>query len=91
MDHSLTIRGFALKTFLDNKNVECSLQKSSNIDECIWLGCNEPAPRYLIPNVGWKDVELPPETVSNTRMELSRQQVADLLPYLQKFVDTGEI
>jgi hypothetical protein len=25
------------------------------------------------------------------RMHLSREQVAELLPYLQKFVDTGEI
>lgn len=25
------------------------------------------------------------------RMGLSREQVAELLPYLQKFVDTGEI
>lgn len=40
---------------------------------------------------GWIDYQLPTEVNLNTRMHLSREQVAELLPALQQFVETGEI
>lgn len=60
-----TARGFSLIEFEDYYHHDCSLQESSNIDPCIWLG------------------------VGNNRMHLNQEQVKELLPYLQRFVDTG--
>lgn len=89
---SKTDRGFDLYEFTDAYGIKCSLQKSSSaLEDRIWIGCNDPDPRHCVPGEGWKSVELPSGTVSNTRMHLSRKQVKDLLPLLQKFVDTGEL
>jgi hypothetical protein len=78
--------------FTDQNSVDCSLQKSSiATDDLIWFGCSDANPRALIPGEGWLKVPMPEEYVANTRMHLTRQQVADLLPYLQKFVEEGEI
>ena len=85
-----TGRGFIRITFKDQYGIECSLQESSLATEsCIWLGCNKPNPRVHLPGQGWKSIELPIESVSDTRMHLTREQVKELLPYLQQFVETG--
>lgn len=42
-------------------------------------------------NTGWVKYPIPEEVLINTRMHLTRDQVKDILPILQKFVDTGEI
>jgi hypothetical protein len=41
--------------------------------------------------VGWMPYEIPKEVSLCTRMHLTQEQVKDLLPILQKFVETGEI
>ena len=37
-------RGFLGGTFRDNKGEKCSLQESSNVKPCVWLGIDEPQP-----------------------------------------------
>lgn len=87
-----TERGFDINQFVDRNGQECSLQKSSiATEDCIWLGINNPNPQILIPGKGWTPVEFPPETLFHTRMHLNIKQVKRLLPYLQKFVETGEL
>lgn len=87
-----TARGFAQIDFKDHYGTECSLQESSLATEhAIWLGCNETNPQVCIPGRGWTPVPLPHDTLCNTRMHLTRKEVEMLLPYLQKFVETGEL
>lgn len=96
---SKTSRGFDRMEFSDRNGVSCSLQKSSLASEdCIWIGANEIGLKRFAPGAGgWTDVPLEQDApygvvhIANTRMHLSREQVADLLPYLQRFVDTGEL
>ena len=93
-----TLRGFSVIEFIDQRDNECSLQKSSMAaEDCIWLGCNEIGLKHFIPSIGWRDVKLidgPPRGecyIANTRMHLTQEQVKMLLPYLQRFVETGEL
>ncbi len=94
MEMDRTCRGFDIGKFKDTYGVECSLQKSSIADyDAIWLGCDDADPKMFIPNgnPSWRPVPMPAPYVANTRMHLNREQVAALLPYLQRFVDTGDI
>ena len=86
-----TGRGFAIYKFSDAYATRCSLQKSSSADQdCIWLGCDDIEPKRLVPGMGWVDV--PSEgMIANTRMHLTQEQVADLLPMLSHFAATGEL
>lgn len=87
-----TNRGFALYEFTDHYGTECSVQKSSlATDDAIWLGVTEAKLKQLIRNEGWKDFELPKDVEVFSRMHLTRNQIKELLPILQKFVKTGEI
>lgn len=87
-----TGRGFSKIEFTDRYDVACSLQKSSlAFEDAIWLGCNDANPRKLIPGKGWLPVEMPTEYIADTRMHLTSEQVAWLLPILQQFVATGEV
>jgi hypothetical protein len=92
-----TQRGFAFHTFTDRNGVECSLQKSSIASEdAIWLGAQEIGLQHFEPGLGWSHVELKSDPhgvsyVACNRMHLTREKVADLLPILQRFVETGEI
>lgn len=101
-----TGRGFALAEFVDRNGVKCSLQKSSiATEDAIWLGCDDENPRVMVAGKGWQPVayavaEPEPdnlvtidakEMLVNTRMHLTREQVAALLPLLQGFVDCGEV
>ena len=87
-----TNRGFGVMGFEDINGIKCSLQESSLATQAaIWLGCDDADPRHLDPDVGWQNITLPKQTVCNTRMHLSREQVEKLIPILQKFVDTGEL
>lgn len=94
---SHTQRGFALVEFKDQRGIECSLQKSSiATDDCVWLGSDDIGLRRFEPGLGWSDVDLPSDPrgrsyVANNRMHLNREQVSMLLPYLHRFVETGEI
>ncbi len=92
MENGHTLRGFRLSEFTDRNGVRCSLQKSSSaMEECVWLGCNEPELKRLVKGQGWTPVELPYEVSANTRMHLTQEMVAAMLPALQHFVETGEL
>lgn len=66
------------------------MQESSLATEAaIWFGCNDPNPQVCIPGKGWTPVALPEGTTCNDRMHLTVDMVKELLPLLQRFVDTG--
>ncbi len=89
--------------FNDYYNVNCSIQKSSLSEkDTIWFGINEPTPQILSSDakklgidtnliVGWIPFPLPNEVTIQTRMHLTREQVALLIPHLQHFVDFGDL
>ena len=92
-----TKRGFSRIEFKDHYGVSCSLQKSSlATKDAIWFGVNDAEPKILASKVmengtGWVKYSIPEDVSLNTRMHLTRKQVAKLLPFLQKFMNTGEI
>lgn len=87
-----TNRGFERLEFVDLYGVECSLQASSlATDEAVWLGCSDANLKKLVQFQGWTPVEMPENHSATTRMHLNREQVAALLPHLQRFVETGEL
>jgi hypothetical protein len=98
-----TERGFPIAEFTDLYGAKCSIQKSSLADDqCIWLGLSEVKASVMAKHahrvgidsevvVGWIPFPIPAEVQIPTRMHLNRQQVAELLPLLQRFVETGEI
>lgn len=103
MEKKKTDRGFDKIEFTDIDNQKCSLQKSS-IDkgDLIWFGVHKPNPVIMASKAkqlgvsttettGWVDYPIPDDVLLSTRMHLSREQVAELLPVLKKFVETGEI
>ena len=103
MEQTKTNRGFGLIEFEDFYGKKCSLQKSSiATEDCIWLGINDAEPIILASQAaklgistkettGWINYPIPEEVSLHTRMHLSREQVAELLPYLQMFVEIGDI
>lgn len=73
---SITPRGFPKIEFEDKSRQKCSIQRSSSANnEAIWLGVEEDS-------LGQKVFH---------RMHLTREQIKDLLPVLQKFADDGSI
>ena len=89
---SATNRGFTIIEFSDFNNAKCSLQKSSiATSDNIWLGVVDADPRVLVRGEGWMPLQLPDEALLTTRMHLSREQVIQLLPILQRFAETGEV
>lgn len=92
-----TPRGFALIEMVDLYGKKFSIQKSSlGTEDAIWLGIDDPEPVILASEIidggtGWAKYPLPAGVEINTRMHLSREQVAGLLTILQKFVETGEV
>jgi len=95
-----TERGFDIYQFKDEGGNECSIQKSSRaMEDCIWLGSNKIGLQEFVAyrNPAWKSREefdehtIEHHFVANNRMHLTRDTVAELIPILQKFVDTGEL
>lgn len=92
-----TERGFALSEFTDLYGEKCSLQKSSlATEDAIWFGIDKPNPVIMASKIidggtGWAKYPLPEDVHIHSRMHLTREQVAELLPALQTFVDTGEL
>lgn len=98
-----TNRGFDLVKFVDLYGAKCSLQKSSlALVDAIWLGIDDAAPKIMASQArthgvetrettGWVPYPIPDAVLLTTRMHLTRDQVAVLLPILQHFVDTGEL
>lgn len=77
MDYKTTESGFRLISFKDDYNNACSLQKSSSAKaDKIWFGM---------------DNQYGHDGIPYGRMHLTRAQVAELLPVLQFFVETGEL
>jgi hypothetical protein len=71
-------RGFLKGKFKDHYGVDCSIQKSSlATEDCIWLGCD-----------GGDGVQ---SRYAGVRMHLTQSMVANLIPLLQRFVETGEL
>jgi hypothetical protein len=100
-------RNFETGKFIDRYGYECSIQKSSlATEDCIWLGIDDAKPQIRSSDAirmglrqrtfdendnGWVKFEIPKEVLLSTRMHLTRKQVKELLPLLQKFVETGEL
>lgn len=103
MDLQKTNRGFTIGKFLDYYGMECSIQKSSlATEDCIWFGVDDPEPKIMAKDAkkfglfteettGWISYPIPEEVYLSTRMHLSRDEVRELIPLLQKFVDTGDL
>jgi len=81
-----TSRGFLHAEFTDIYGETCSIQDSSLATaDAIWLGVDHiNAKRWA--SVAGADPERIP-----ARMHLSRELAAELIPLLQRFVDTGSI
>jgi hypothetical protein len=103
MIYTTNARGFVVIEFQDRYGVKCSLQQSSlATEDAIWFGPSEPNPKILHGDAkrlgivtdadcGWVPYPLPEEVQCTTRMHLTRQQVAKLLPILERFASTGEL
>lgn len=92
-----TERGFGLIKFRDMYDCQYSIQKSSlATEDAIWFGIDDPNPQIMASDLelkanGWVKFPLSDKILLTTRMHLSVNQVKELIPILQKFVDTGEI
>lgn len=89
-----TNRGFDIEKFKDYYGSECSLQKSSlATEDTIWFGVDEPdLVIFEDDNMGkYIKTKLPNNWSTHSRMHLTREQVSQLLPYLQHFAETGEL
>lgn len=98
-----TARGFAYSSFEDRYGAKCSIQKSSMaFEECIWFGVDDADPQIMCSNAerngvikqsntGWQPYEIPEDVLLTTRMHLTQEQVKEIIPVLQHFVDTGEL
>ena len=87
-----TNRGFRIGVFTDLYGAKCSIQKSSlATDDAIWFGVDDADPKICVIGEGWKPYPVPEEVLLTTRMHLTRDQVEQLLPVLQEFVETGEL
>jgi hypothetical protein len=88
-----TSRGFYRGDFQDGNGVECSIQESSAAEEpYLWLGCNDPnAMQFPGDSTGWHPYTLPENVQCTTRMHLTQEQAAALIPLLQRFVERGDL
>ncbi len=97
-----TNRGFDITDFKDRDGNDCSLQKSSlAMEDCIWLGLNKPTITEFVPKKGFfpmtkermdsLKLSADSEIYQFSRMQLTQQNVRDLLPYLQNFAETGDL
>ena len=94
MRNKSTGRGFKISEFEDSHGNKCTLQKSSSaIIDKIWLGISDPKLTiFEDENMGkYLNVKMPKNFQVNSRMHLTQDQVKELLPHLQKFVETGEL
>ncbi len=97
MELKKTGRGFPICEFTDHYDHKCSLQKSSlATEDAVWLGVDDADPKIMASKTeaggtGWVDYPIPEHVSLTTRMHLTREQIAELLPYLARFVKTGEI
>lgn len=98
-----TERGFAVAGFVDRYGKSCSIQKSSlATEDCIWLGIDDPDPKIMASQAreyglspgdgtGFVPYPVPAAVHLTTRMHLTQEMAAALIPLLQRFVETGEL
>lgn len=87
-----TERGFKRAEFTDHYGNQYSIQESSlATEDAIWFGINNANPIRMEPGRGWQPYPIPDDVLLHTRMHLTREMVAALLPLLQHFVETGEL
>lgn len=92
MKFETTERGFSYVQFEDRYGASCTLQKSSlDFESAIWFGVDDANLQTLDPEKGWVPFPVPEDVLQSTRMHLTRKQVAELLPILIRFIETGEI
>lgn len=93
MQLKATNRGFVMGEFTDGNGVKCSIQESSAAEQpMLWLGCDGPNPmQFPGNNTGWHPYQLPANVECTTRMHLTQEQAAELIPLLQFFVEHGEL
>ena len=94
MESKKTQRGFSYSEFKDSYGLECSIQKSSSaMDDYIWFGIDKPLLTiFEDENMGkYIKTTMPKTFMVDSRMHLNREQVKELLPILQHFVNTGEL
>ena len=103
LEFEQTPRGFAIAGFKDRYGADCSIQESSLAEEAaIWLGVDNSDPRIMASQAaeyglhtdktsGWIPYPIPKDVLLTTRMHLTQDMVASLLPALQSFAATGEL
>lgn len=94
MEIKETERGFSYSEFSDSYGAKCSIQKSSSaMDDYIWFGIDKPEITiFENENMGkYIKTAMPKTFMVNARMHLNREQVKELLPILEHFVNTGEL
>ncbi len=103
MEKGKTIREFDVLKFTDQYGESCSIEKSSlATEDAIWLGIDNPNPQIKAVDairlgiktektVGWIPYEITKEVFISTRMHLTKQIAAELIPILQHFVKTGNL
>lgn len=107
MEFKKSNRGFNIGLFKDLNGEACSIQESSlATEEAIWIGINNANPQIMSSTAikmglrertfdendnGFVPYPIPDEVIMSTRMHLTREMVADLLPILSHFVQTGEL
>ena len=103
MNRVTTSRGFSVIEFSDRYGDKCEIQESSLATEAaIWLGVANANPQIMWADAkaagvetdatcGWVPYPIPKEVLLSTRMHLTQEQVAELIPVLQHFVETGRL
>jgi hypothetical protein len=95
-----TEKGFPVITFRDRYDVACRIENSAlAFESAVWFGVDEPDPRICIPYRkemlpglrGGRPYPIPDNVRITTRMLITREQMAALLPILTYFVQTGEL
>jgi hypothetical protein len=90
-----TNRGFKRGEFTDHYGMECSIQESSIVSPgCLWLGLNDAKPLIMARDTpqggnGWVPYPLPEQVMLHTRMHITQEMAAALIPLLQHFVETS--
>lgn len=93
---TIDARGFKVIEFKDIYENELSIQESPNDKNSLLLNINDNNPSIMksdpIDNTEeWIDYSIPEDTYVNIRIHLSKEQIKELIPILQRFVDTGEL
>lgn len=93
MQKYYTPRGFAVFGFCDGNGEKAVIQQSSAAEAPhLWIGPDELRLKRFVPGRSWSDCPLPEgDVIGNERLHLTRENVRELLPILQRFVETGDI